>query len=555
MTETLDPPRPAGGPSPPGTSRLPEIPGPLDTAKLAWRRLRRMSTALGLLFSMAAAAIIATFVPQEPVTPQTVTAWRAGVDAAGQPAGPGTAVSRVLDTLGFYDVFGSWWFTTLLVLLFVSLTGCLVPRYRAFAKVARRPPAAGRNLERLSCRQTLDTGLDPDQALAVADRVLRRRRFRRRLLAAGDSPMGVPQLAAERGHWREGGSLIFHSAFYLLLVGVIVGQTFGFSGQINLVEGRGFTDTRLSYDFPNPGRLFSLADHRGFTVTLDDFEASYHDDLTPADYVSRITIEEADGGTRTEEVRVNHPVRVDGVNLYQARFGMAPRVIVRLASSGRVLHDAPVVLTQVEGTNQWSGVAKVPVGGGARPDSEAPLPEMALELALLPDAAQTAEGRPFSASPRPDNPLLFANVFVGELGLDRPIPAPEMLRSWPDSAIVDTVALPEGQGIDVADGAFTVEFADLPLWSGFQVARQPGRPILLAAAALILVGLVPSLYAYRRRLWVTARPTDSGSEVVLAGVALQRTAAFTEEFDEIAGTLRQQLPASTSDCERPTTER
>jgi cytochrome c biogenesis protein len=542
MTETLAPPRPAAGEPPPRGSRLPEIPGPLDSARMAWRWLRRMSTALGLLFAMAAAAVIATFVPQEPVTPQTVAAWRTGVDAAGQAAGPGTATAAVLDAIGVFDVFGSWWFTTLLVLLFVSLTGCLLPRYRAFAKVARRPPAAGRDLERLFAHRTLPTSLPAEEALAVADGLLRRRRFRRRRLSGADSPTGTPQLAAERGHWREGGSLIFHSAFYVLLVGVIVGQTFGFTGQVNLVEGRGFTDTRLSYDFPNPGRFFSLTDHPGFTVTLEDFEASYHEDLTPADYVSRLTVDGADG-TRTEELRVNHPVRVDGFNLYQARFGMAPRVIVRLASDGRVLHDAPVVLNQVEGTNQWTGVAKVPVGGARPAPGAGPLPEMALELALLPDAAETADGRPVSASPRPDNPLLFANVFVGDLGLERPVPASELLREWPASAVVDTIALPQGRSVEVAGGAFTVEFAELPLWSGLQVSRQPARPLLLAAAVLLLLGLVPSLYAYRRRLWVAARPAGTGSEVVLAGVALQRHAAFDEEFASIAEALRERLPA------------
>ncbi|MGH8899236.1 MAG: cytochrome c biogenesis protein ResB, partial [Egibacteraceae bacterium] len=38
---------------------------------------------------------------------------------------------------------------------------------------------------------------------------------------------GTPQLAVERGHWREGGSLVFHTAFYVLLVGVVITHSFG----------------------------------------------------------------------------------------------------------------------------------------------------------------------------------------------------------------------------------------------------------------------------------------------------------------------------------------
>lgn len=525
MTGTLQRRTEAG----PAASRLPDIPGPLETFKAAWRRLRRMSTALMLLFAMATAAIVATVVPQRPVIAQTVDEWLAGVDMAGQPVGPGRAVAQALDALGFFDVFGSWWFLVLLVLLFTSLTGCLLPRYRAFARVARRPPAAGRDLERLSSHAVLLTGLAPDEALAVADRVLRRRRFRCRRIEATDSPTGAAQLAAERGHWREGGSLVFHTAFYLLLIGVVIGHTLGFTGQINVVEGGSFVDTRLSYDAASPGRFFGLTDHTGFRATLEDFEATYFDDGMPADFVSRVTV---DG--RTREVRVNHPLSIDGMKLYQMRFGMAPRIVVRTAE-GQVLHDAPVMLApSSQDANQFTGVAKVPVGGDQ-------VPEMALELALLPDAEVTAQGQPFSASQRAEDPLLFANVYVGDLGLERPLPPSALLRDWTADDIAGQIVVAQGGTAEVGASGLVVEFADLASWSGFQVSRQPGRGLLLAAGGLILLGLVPSLYAYRRRLWVAARPVEGGTEVVLAGVALQRAATFTDEFAAIDHTLREAL--------------
>ncbi len=539
MTSTLAPARPPG--EAPGRRGLPDIPGPLDALKLAWRRLRRMSTALALLFALAAAAVLATFVPQEPVIAQTVAQWRAGADALGRPVGPGVTVSAFLDALGLFDVFGSWWFMTLTVALFVSLTGCLLPRYRAFAKVARRPPAAGRDLERLTSHQVLPTSARPEEALAVAVRLLRRRRFRRRILSGGDSPTGGPQLAAERGHAREGGSLVFHTAFYLLLVGIVVGRLFGFTGQVNVVEGRGFTDTRLSYDAAAPGRLFSLTDHSGFNLTLDDFDVDYHADFTPADFVSRVTVGGA-GGTWTQDVRVNHPLTVDGMKVFQARFGLAPRVVVRLTETGQVLHDGQVMLSDA-GQNQWTGVAKVPIGG-AGTDGEAP-PEMALDIALLPDADLADDGgalAPVSRSPRADNPVLFANVYVGDLGLSRPVAPTELRGEWDADEIIGDVVLAEGDTATIADGLFTVEFPELAMWSGFQVSHAPGRGILLAAAVLILAGLVPSLYAYRRRVWVTAREAAGGTEVVVAGVALQRAATFTEEFAGLVAALRQALP-------------
>ena len=155
MTQAPDRPAPA-------PSRLPDIPGPVDTAKLAWRKLRRMSTALVLLFTLAGASILATFIPQRPLVPSTVSSWLAGE------AGPGEAAAKVFDWLGLFDVFGARWFALLVALLFTSLTGCLVPRWRGFAKVARKPAPAGRNLERLTHTETWLTALPPERALEQA---------------------------------------------------------------------------------------------------------------------------------------------------------------------------------------------------------------------------------------------------------------------------------------------------------------------------------------------------------------------------------------------------
>lgn len=540
-------------PEPQPRSRLPDIPGPVDTARLAWRKLRRMSTALALLFALAAAAVVATFVPQEPVISATVEAWRSGT------AGPGPTTAAVFDALGFFDVFGSWWFLGLTALLFVSLTGCLIPRFRAFAKVVRRPPAAGHNLDRLSAHRMLTTTLPPEQAVAAAERVLRRRRFRRRHLATADSPTGNLQLAAERGHWREGGSLLFHSAFYLLLIGILVGQARGFTGYVGLVEGQSFTDTRVSYEnVAQVGRYWGVGDHRAFRGTLDDFEASFYPDGTAREYVASLTIADAAGDVQQERLRVNHPVRVDGMVLYQSTYGMAPRIVVAGADGGVPIFDKSVRLAPGEQPGWWTGTERITTGGEQAAGGDAPsLPQMAIDIAFLPDAREvegpdgpvTVPGAPTVGDAR-----LFATIYLGDLELERNEPMTAIRADWfdPESGALapgvttETIALDEGADTDVLGGTLTASFPDLSLWSGIQVSHQPGRFVLLTAGLLLLAGLIPSLYAYRRRIWVDVRPAadgnDSGSEVVLAGVALQRPMVFTDEFDAISEQLTAVLP-------------
>lgn len=501
-------------------SRLPQIPGPLETLLAAWRVLRRMSTALWLLLAMATASVVATFVPQRPVVPDTVAAWLAGLE------GPGERVSSALDALGLFDVFGSAWFLALTTLLFVSLTGCLVPRWRAFVRNARRPPPAGRNLERLTHHAVVRTGLAPAAALDAAAVLLRRRRFR----VSSGPPGRAEQVAAERGHWREGGSLVFHTAFYLLLVGIVIGKAFGFTGQINLVEGSSFADTRIAYDLAEPGRWFDVADHRGFAVTLRDFDVDYRRDFSVADFTSRVAVRDPGGEVTTGDVRVNHPFAHDGMSLYQMRFGMAPRVVVRAGE--RVVFDESVMMAD-QGGSVWTGVAKVSVAD----------PQIALDLVLLPDAAVSADGGPFSRSPEPRNPRLIGQLYVGDLGLERPVPASDFLRR-PSARAGPPVVLAEGGSAAVAGGELTMAFPELREWSGFQVSHAPGRPVLLLAAVLILVGLVPSLYAYRRRVWVEARRDGASTRLMLAGVTLQRHQTFAEEFTALTSSLRRSLPAA-----------
>jgi cytochrome c biogenesis protein len=494
---------------------------------MAWRRLRRMSTALLLLFALAAAAVLATFVPQEPVIARTVAEWRAGV------AGPGAAWARLFDALSLFDVFGSWWFLTLTVLLFTSLTGCLIPRYAAFARVVRRQPPAGRNLTRLSNHAVIETAVDPDTALAAAERALKGYRWRRT-----ESADGALQLAAERGHWREGGSLLFHTAFYVLLIGVVVGHSFGWTGQVNVVEGEAFTDTTLGYQAQVPGRFWNAGKHRGFTLQLDDFDVSYHENFVPADFVSTVSITQGDRVVASgAPIRVNHPLVYEKMKIYQARFGFAPEVVLRTqpgGGAGRELFRAPVQL--VQSGPIWVGREKVAPGNPATG-----APQIALEVALIPDG-RIEDGQLRINSPEPRNPRLAVSLYSGDLGLERPVPLANL--AWREDQLVGQAMLRPGQAAEMLNGNLVVEFADLPMWSGFQVSYAPGRGILLAAAILILVGLLPSLYSYRRRIWVEARRGDARSEVVLAGVALQRKPAFAEEFERIRERLMTAVTSS-----------
>ena len=105
-----------------------------------WRALTSMGTALVLLFLLALGAIPGALLPQ-----RSLNAGKVDDYVQSHPL-----IGPWLDRLQAFDVFSSFWFTAVYVLLFVSLVGCLTPRMIEHARSLRATPvAAPRNLARL----------------------------------------------------------------------------------------------------------------------------------------------------------------------------------------------------------------------------------------------------------------------------------------------------------------------------------------------------------------------------------------------------------------------
>src|SRR5699024_1808217 len=81
-----------------------------------WRTLRSMRTALILLLVVAVASVFGSLVPQVTAAPVAVADL-----FVEHPL-----LARLFQGLGLFDVFGSWWFTLVYVLLLISLASCLV---------------------------------------------------------------------------------------------------------------------------------------------------------------------------------------------------------------------------------------------------------------------------------------------------------------------------------------------------------------------------------------------------------------------------------------------
>ncbi len=523
--------------------------GPVAFARNSWRRLTSMRTALVLLFLLALASVPGSLLPQRPLNPTKVDAYIA--DHPGW--------SRILDKAGFFDVFATPWFAATYLLLFVSLVGCVVPRLRQHAMaMLSAPPVVPRRLERLASSASFSAAGAPTE---VAEDAVRRLRGWKTMTRTEDD--GVVTVAAERGYLRETGNLVFHAALLVLLVGVAAGKLWGYQGTVLLTETQpGICNAVPLYDSFRPGKLVDGAGLAPFCIdSLDKFTATYDPSGTPAEFRADITYSEGqDGAPQNYALRVNHPLRIEGIRVYLVGHGFAPRFTVT-KPDGTVLKDVSApFLPEVPSTLLSEGAVKLLDGVS---------PQLALYGTFAPTAGAGADQKMTSLSPQPGNPGVAFVVYQGDLGVDSG--APQSVYSI-DQRQITSGALKEvaaaqltlGKSKRLDDGT-QITFDGYRQWATIQVNHDPGQTVVLGAAAAIVLGLLLSLAVRRRRLFLRIRPEDSPesesvdnsepvdgdaratsdarSVVAVGGLARTDAGSFETEFARVVERLRGDSPA------------
>ncbi|MEA2556543.1 MAG: cytochrome c biosis protein [Actinomycetota bacterium] len=504
-------------------SVAPSRPSLRRSAAFAWRSLRSMRTALILLLMLALASVVGSLVPQEMNSPERVAHFMVDHPLLG----------LFYRKAGFFEVFGSWWFTLITTLLFVSLFACLIPRTRAAIRSARQRPVQAREIDAFPLFREVRVDAAPATVLAASRRVLSRRLFR---TAAGET-----QVAAEKGTAREIGSLLFHWAFVLILLGVLVGKGTGYTGHAVIIEGQTFVDARANYfGQVRTGRFFT-GNFSGIGIRLNSFRDTYRDTGIPMDFVSKVQLLDPSGAvTATADIRVNQPAHYEGMDIFQYGFGWAP--VVEIRQGGRLLASGPVAMGQDTPPKDVPALA-LPWYGTEKLTTLAP--NVGVSMEFWPDSGAfigvKTTGQPIPMTTL-NAPIIRFSTYEGRIfDTSRTLHLDTSLLRKVESSIVG-----EGQTIDLRTGdeltpdpktgkidygnRLTISMPSVRKFTVLQVSRDRGVPIVLLAAILILVGLLPALYTARRKVWVRVQPAGTGSVVQIGGFALQRKTQFEEEF-------------------------
>ncbi|MFM6977525.1 MAG: cytochrome c biogenesis protein ResB [Micrococcales bacterium] len=496
----------------------PEI-GLRGWARWFWRQLTSMRTALILLLALAAAAVPGSVYPQRSADPNGVTQF-----FDNQPD-----VAKILDAFQLFDVYSSVWFSSIYILLFVSLIGCVIPRAQVHYKALRSaPPVAPKLFSRMPAHKTIKAR--KKNVVTLSADILKSQGYR--VVVTGNS------VAAERGYLRETGNLVFHYALIGVLLAVGIGGGLSYSGQRVLIEGDTFVNNLTGYDSISPGTFFNEGRLTPFSVTLKKFTVNF--DLqnqtnlgTPLDFRAEVTSKVGvDGKPKNSTIRVNEPLELPNANLYLTGNGYAPVITIRDAK-GNVAFSGPTAYLPQDKNYTSLGVIKVP---------DAQPAQFGIISFFYPTAEKLANGALTSIYPDPINPKLTMNVYVGDLGLDGGVPKnvysldiSKMKQVAGGKSGVKGIQLDLHQAANLPNGMGTVSFDSLKRYVSLDVSYNPGAGWVLFFALLALGGLVFSLLVPRRRVWV--RQTGEGFE--LAALARGDDPSLDGIIDDLAEEIKK----------------
>ncbi len=504
-----------------------------------WRTLTSMGTALVLLFLLALAAIPGALLPQRNLNEAKVAEYI----AANPTIGPW------LDRVQAFDVFSSFWFTAIYVLLFISLVGCLTPRlFEHFRSMRANPVPAPRNLGRLPKHHSAAV---PGDVTAVATAVDERLRGWRRITRRTEDGEST-EISAEKGYLREFGNIVFHFSLLGLLVAIAAGKLFSYEGNVIVIAdgGPGFcTASPAAFDSFRAGNTVDGTSLYPMCVRVNDFEATYLPNGQAVSFQADIDYQAGDnldtGTWQSYLLKVNEPLRVGGDRVYLQGHGYAPTFTVTF----------PDGQTRTQ-TLQWrpddqitflsSGAMRFDPPGGTYDDERE---RRSNQLAIQGLFAPTGEldGTLLSSSfPALNDPAVAIDVYKGDTGLDTG--RPQSLFSLDPRMIgqgrLDKVArvnLRAGDDTRLDDGT-VVRFDGATPFVNLQVSHDPAQIWVLVFAMTMMAGLLVSLIVRRRRVWVRLSP-GAGSDregtvnVELGGLARTDNSGWGDEFERLTARL------------------
>lgn len=462
-----------------------------------WNFFSSVKIAVYMIVIVLLASILGTVFPQEMYIPVPSPANVYYAEAYG-------TLGEIYYLLGFHNLYTSWWYVSLLLMIGISLIVCsidrVVPLYKALSKQKVR-----HNINFLT-RQKLTAEIQsPEQwgmKLEKLEELLKKRRFYVR--REGDA------LLAEKARFSRWGPYVNHIGLIVFLIGVLLRLVPGFylDQYVWVRDGETKKVPDTNYYVKNEAFIIEYYKDHEFP---EDIGLGAGDKVVKTYKTKAVLYENLNAGlpgaepklekVTEHEILVNHPLKYKDLQLFQA--GQKPNSLSALN-----------LTLMNEKTGAEIGQFKI--------DLYDPKDEYKINdditvqvLEYFPDFEFNEEKKPITKSTNPDNPAFILNTITPEV--------PEGEKSW----LFLGSYLPAA-GVDNVYG-FKFHMPDLTNITGLMVRMDKSLPLIYFGCFVTMIGLVMGFYWQHRRIWIQTE----GNRVYVAGHTNKNWFGLRKEIQDI----------------------
>jgi cytochrome c biogenesis protein len=481
-----------------------------------WKFFSSVKLAVVLLIILAIVSVIGTIIAQNESPARYLREYS-------------QTTVNLFETLGFFDLYHTWWFILLLFLLTANLTVCTLDRFPHTWKIVTAPlkPIADEALKAVPFKKEVILKSSKDKAEGRTAQVLSQHRYR--FIESRDGSQ--VQFIAQKGVFSRFGVYITHVSILLVFIGALTGAFFGFKGFLPLAENE-HSDVVYLRNAPMWDKIMAalgvgkspvtqnpqtgeLLMPLGFYVQCDKFDVDYYQGPEgptgmPSEYYSNLSVFNEDGQKIFDKrIRVNDPLTYHGITFYQSSYGMIPN------AQGRV----ELKIRPKNGTSVGEDVILEP--GRA---TYVPLIDRTLKATgFSPFGVRDPQtGQVMSYSTRNNemvNPTVELEVYKGK-------GTTMVYKTYVMKSDLGRPYMPEDYEISYVH-YWGVRYTEL------QVTKDPGVLIVYTGFIMLCIGPVIAFFGSHKKLWVRIQEHKGQAVITVAGSANRNRVGFERVFNRI----------------------
>jgi cytochrome c biogenesis protein len=453
-----------------------------------------------LLLSIAATSIIGTIIPQNE-------------NPAAYFREYGEFFYKLFNVLGIFDMYHSWWFQFLIIMLTANIVVCSINRFSATWKIVfvKNPPFNLSRFRKLNQKETFTDKSKINDLKKIYEPFISKR-FGYTRVEQTDKGFCV---FAEKRRWTRFGVYTVHLSVIALLIGGLIGSIFGFEGFVNIPEGEKVNSIRIR----STGDVKKL----DFEIQCENFNISFYDNGAPKEYRSSLTIIESGKPVYKKDIIVNDPLRYKGINIFQSSYGKMPSNDPQKKKRQNIDPEKDITLNFSIIESGKSYQIETVIGKPVEISED-------MGKFVIVEYRKSAEfmgqniGEAFIGilTPNDGNPV--------EILLPLRFPNFDKMRR---GAVVISVSgqKPETFTPDVPSG--------LRYYTGLQVTKDPGVWFVYTGFIVMIIGCIITFFISHQRLCVEVIKSGKKSKIVVTGTANKNKLSMQNRIKKIAQQLEK----------------